>query len=414
MAFVCLDSPEAGPKGTVEVPRDASLFSLKKAIATQGGLLLQDAPAEGDNEEEDEEEQQAPPPAVVRAGDITAPAPPDLPASHELSTARRPKVLDFGLGIVDAAGRQFFSNATEAKAEEAGGLATVLGIEVEQAEDGDARTYHVVLIRFGAKARGLPLSEEPLMHRGTAGRLATFFVTPAWVPPQCPMQTDRGMATFLSSLCVVTEKLSAKGGAEAAARGDKLCQHLELASGCPLGALALRALLDGRVIGSLEKAALSAAIFRCTKRLTAGGEAGVPDERLFEQTRAGLDYLLALAPQQVREAEAGAGGRMAQAREARVRQQLAPPGGPRARCRGGRQQRRRQQLGAGDCGDHCAGAGARQRPRRQGQGEGRQGGPRGPRVLPPRRGDADARPRPQPHGAGPARRNAGRGPAARA
>lgn len=262
--------------------------------------MIEDPAAPDD--EEDEEDKKLPAPLP---GDITV-SPPPPPAEHGLMEKWWPKVLDFGLGIVDAKGRGFFSYATEAGAREAGGLARVLGIEAATG----AGPFHVVLIRFGAKTRGADLSEE-LMFRGRQGWYPTFVAGPAWVPPQCPQQTDRGMAMLLSTLYVVCDRLSLKAGAEAAARGAKLLQHLELVTGSPFAALAFRTLLHGKRIAALEKAALAAAMFGLIKRLTAHlapTDDARRSERAFEHTRAALYYLLAIpAPQKEGESGAAAG-----------------------------------------------------------------------------------------------------------
>ena len=316
VAFSCLDSPEEGPTGTVTVPRDASLLDLRKAIAAAAGLLVEDPPApddkeEGKGEKEEKGDSKLPPP---KPGDITTPPLPDPPAAHGRMPAWRPKVLDFGLGIVDAAGRQFFSYAADEGAKEAGGLAQVLGIDVIATAAASASSCRVFLIRFGAEARGADLSKE-LAGRGTQGRLKIFAAAPAWMPPQCPQQSHRGMAVFLSTLYVVTERLSAKAGAEAAMRGAKLVSTFERMMGCPLAALALRTLLDRKAIASLEKGALAAAMYRLIKRLVAilaPADPARQDERAFEHTRTLLYYLMAVAPQQ-EEKDEGAGAAAAAA-----------------------------------------------------------------------------------------------------
>lgn len=188
VAFTCLDSPESGPKGTVCVARDASLLDLKKAIATKADLLLED-PAKPDDEDGDAEKtgdaerKEAP----VYPGDITDPPPPPAPSSHLIKSKWRPEVLDFGLAIVGAGGRQFFSYVTESTEQGEGGLAKVLGLPVDASDDNEtnAARHHVLLIRFGAKVRGARLANE-LLLRGGSGRLSTFVVAPGWVPPQCP------------------------------------------------------------------------------------------------------------------------------------------------------------------------------------------------------------------------------------
>jgi len=94
------------------------------------------------------------------------------------------------------------------------------------------------------------------------------------------------MATFLSTLYVLTELLPSSKGLTAAARGDKLVRHLLRVSGSPLAALALRTLLDRRAIGSLEKAALAAVIYTIIKRLTARLPAeAVRDTSTYEHSR---------------------------------------------------------------------------------------------------------------------------------
>lgn len=119
------------------------------------------------------------------------------------------------------------------------------------------------------------------------------------------------MAMLLSTLYVVCDRLSLKAGAEAAARGAKLLQHLELVTGSPFAALAFRTLLHGKRIAALEKAALAAAMFGLIKRLTAHlapTDDARRSERAFEHTRAALYYLLAIpAPQKEGESGAAAG-----------------------------------------------------------------------------------------------------------
>lgn len=117
------------------------------------------------------------------------------------------------------------------------------------------------------------------------------------------------MATFLSTLYVLSEKLASGKDPAAAARGDKVVRHLESVSGCPLAALALCTLLDGRAVASLEKAALAAALFTVIKRLTARMPAeAVPDASAFEHSRAAFYYLLSFAPpEKGREGGGGSG-----------------------------------------------------------------------------------------------------------
>jgi len=128
----------------MRVGRDASLFDLKKAIAAKAGLLLKgpakpgeesDSDDEDSDDEDSAEHQDDRKEAPVYPGDITDPPPSPAPASHEIKGKWRPKVLDFGLGIVGAGGRQFFLYALEAVEKEVGGLAKVLGLPARSSDD---------------------------------------------------------------------------------------------------------------------------------------------------------------------------------------------------------------------------------------------------------------------------------------
>jgi hypothetical protein len=69
--------------------------------------------------------------------------------------------------------------------------------------EADPFVYVVPVCRSaGDRARGA----ASLCGQGEGG-LATFAVDAAWFPAQCPAQTDKGMATFLSALYTMVHKL---------------------------------------------------------------------------------------------------------------------------------------------------------------------------------------------------------------